>query len=108
MIQNLVYVALVLGILAGVAGVASAVWWKAGFNSLPEPLRSVRRKKRFASSFHTLSISSAAFILLLIKFSTPLETLGGAILVRGLIEVGLRNWKPKTNILTSRHNARKR
>ncbi len=97
MIRILVYIILVLGIVGGLAGMVSAIWRGTGLDALPEPKRSVRKKKRFASSFHTLSISLAGLVLLLIKFSTPLETLGGVILVRCLIEIGLRNWKPKAN-----------
>ena len=99
MILLLVYIILVLGIVGGLAGMVSAIWRGTGLDALPEPERSVRKKKRFASSFHTVSISLAGFVLLLLKFSTPLETLGGVMLVRGLIEVGLRNWKPKANPL---------
>src|SRR5690349_1279822 len=65
------------------------------FDLLPEPERSIRKQKRFAGSLHTLSVSAAGLIVLLGHFAGTLETLVGVIVLRGIFEVGVRNWKPK-------------
>ncbi len=68
---------------------------RAGRYESTELERSARRKKTFARGFHTFSTSLAGLGLLLAKVTSAFEILVGVILVRGLIEVGLTNWKPK-------------
>jgi len=97
MLEKFVIGILVLGIIGGVAGMVLVLSRsKRGvFDTGRESDSSIRRQKRFASSFHTFAVSLAGFALLLIHFAGAFEILFGVLAVRGLIEVGLRNWKSK-------------
>lgn len=97
MLESFVYVILVLGVIAGLAGMFSVLLWPTAnrLDLLPEPERSIRRQKRVAGSLHTLSVSIGGLVLLLGHFAGALETLLGVIIFRGVLEVGVRNWKPK-------------
>jgi hypothetical protein len=97
MLGKLVYIALVIGVVAGFAGMFSVHLWPTArrFDELSEPDRSIRKQKRFAGSLHTFSISAGGLILLIGQFASALEVLLGVIFIRGLLEIGVRNWKPK-------------
>ena len=97
MLESFVYIALVLGVFASLAGMFSIRLWPTAnrFDLLPEPERSIRKQKRFAGSLHTLSLSIGGLVLLLGHFAGPVETLLGVIALRSVLEVGVRNWKPK-------------
>jgi|SRR5258707_8879370 len=66
----------------------------AGQGSLPEPERSIKKTRRFASAVNTLAASSFGLVFLLLRILTGLETLIGILVVFGLIEVAIRNWRP--------------
>ena len=97
MIEKLVTIIFVLGIVSGSAGILSVLWWPkiAGLDSLREPQRSVRIQKRLGRGFATLVAGASGLVFLMVRVSSPLEMLVGALLVRGLLEVGITNWKPR-------------
>jgi hypothetical protein len=95
MIEKFVYIIFVVSLIWGLIGMLlSSGWSRTRVKSLAVA-ELVRKRRLFANSLHTFSISIGGLVLLWLKVSSPLEVLGGAILVRGLIAVGMRNWKPK-------------
>ncbi|MCU1266069.1 MAG: hypothetical protein JWM21_2387 [Acidobacteria bacterium] len=97
MIERSVYIIFVFGIISGLAGILSVYWWPAvaGIDSLPEPQRAIRRQKRLGRGFYTLVCAISGLVFLRMRVSGPVEMLFGVMLVRCLLEIGLRNWKPK-------------
>lgn len=94
--EKFAYIILGLGAVGGLAGMLSVLKPpRTGRYESAELERYARRKKIFARGFHTLSTSLAGLGLLLAKVASAFEILVGVLLVRGLIEVGLTNWKPK-------------
>jgi hypothetical protein len=65
-----------------------------GLGSLPEPNRSIKKMRRFLSALNTLVASFLGLAFLFLRILTGLETLIGILVVFGLIEVAIRNWKP--------------
>lgn len=99
MLEKFVNVILALGAIVGIAGMLSIFKWRAvsGSDSLRPGARSVKIQKRLAAAFSTLAISLTGLAFSLVRFSSPLEILGGALLVWALAQIGLRNWKPKVD-----------
>src|SRR5438132_10103071 len=97
MIEKLVFVILALGLIGGIAGMmlVLAAPILAPQAPVPDPASSIRKQKWFARSFHTFSVSLAGLFFLLVHLASPLEILLGVVVVRGLIEVGVSNWRPK-------------
>src|SRR5437870_3204135 len=98
MLEKLVIGILVFGIAGGLIGMVLALL--ALLRLKRDVFRSSRgsdssKQKLLTSSFHTFSVSLAGFVLLLIHFAGALEILLSVLAIRGLIEVGLRNWKSK-------------
>ena len=53
-----------------------------------------KRIKRLASALNTLTASSSGFAFLWLRLLTGVETLVGVLLVFGLIEFAIRQWRP--------------
>jgi hypothetical protein len=95
-VEKFAYIILALGTVGGLAGMLSILKPpRAGRYESVDLERYARSRKTFARGFHTFSTFLAGLALLLVKATSAFEILVGVILVRGLIEVGLINWKPK-------------
>jgi hypothetical protein len=52
--------------------------------------------RRLASALNTFVASGFGIAFLLLKLMTPSETFVGILIVFGLIEIAIRQWKPST------------
>jgi hypothetical protein len=59
-----------------------------------QPGKSARRTKRLASALNSIVAAGWALTFLWLKLLTPVETLIGILLVFGLIEFAILQWRP--------------
>gem|GEM_PF-3631551 len=94
--ESLVKIIFVVCALGSIVTIVFATMFPSvGAASPPTPEQSLMRIRRFASALNTLVASCSGYLFLFLGGLTVVETLIGVLVVFGLVEVAIRNWKPK-------------